>query len=274
MAKARKGSNYLFGYGSIISNESRLATGGSAVAACVRIEGSGFERCWNFRSTTGFTALGLQKVAATPTRAKAPPINGIVFPVGDDMEAFDAREVGYTRHRVDQSGVTVLDHTCNNDPTIDSEGSAELRATLRDSTKDCLIWLYVPNVTNTADETYPICQTYVDVVIGGCLEWGGERFANELIVSTSGWSDCFLNDAPLSRRPWLHRKQYQAIDKILSEHEELTFFSKRKHPEEFAAQCIDAMRGMWNTPKRNKLFVGREEQVKAEPVLLVVSVPQ
>jgi hypothetical protein len=157
--------------------------------------------------------------------------------------------------------MTVLDHTCDSDAAIDSEGSAELRKTLRDLSKGCLIWLYVPNTTQTADETYPICQTYVDVVIGGCLEWGGEKFAKELIMSTSGWSDCFLNDAPLSRRPWLHRKQYRAIDKVLSDHEELTFFSKRKHPEEFAAQCNDALRGMWNLPKRNKLFVGREEQL-------------
>jgi hypothetical protein len=80
------GCNYLFGYGSIINNESRLATGGSAVAACVRIDGSGFERCWNFRSTTGFTALGLQKVAAQTKTSKAPPINGIIFPVGNDMD--------------------------------------------------------------------------------------------------------------------------------------------------------------------------------------------
>lgn len=50
----------------------------------------------------------------------------------------------------------------------------------------------------------------------GCLEWGGEQVATEFLLSTEGWSEFFLNDAPLSRRPWLHRPDFDVIDKILS----------------------------------------------------------
>ena len=224
--------NYLFGYGSIINNESRLATGGSNIAVCVRVRGTGYRRCWNFRSTTGFTALGLQK--AVNERAD---INGVVFPVGHDMHEFDIREQGYTRTRITLEQIEVLDYECA-DECIDQDGSRELREALssakgaRNSNCNINVWFYVPNESQAeeADENYPICQTYVDVVLGGCLEWGGVEFATELILSTKLWSQYFLNDAPLSRRPWLHRKQYQAIDKLLQTHNEFTFYSKRKHP--------------------------------------------
>jgi hypothetical protein len=81
-----------------------------------------------------------------------------------------------------------------------------------------------------------VCQTYVDVVVRGCLEWGGEELAREFLVTTEGWSRHYLNDAPLSRRPWLHRQQYRVIDRLLQESNAVTQFDKRKHPEEFAAQ--------------------------------------
>ena len=41
--------------------------------------------------------------------------------------------------------------------------------------------------------------------MGGCLDVGGEDMATALLLGTSGWSEFFLNDVPMSRRPWLHR---------------------------------------------------------------------
>ena len=40
------------------------------------------------------------------------------------------------------------------------------------------IWVYVPTTRTSALRVgFPICQTYVDVVVGGCLAWGGESLA-------------------------------------------------------------------------------------------------
>jgi len=60
-----------------------------------------------------------------------------------------------------------------------------------------------------AARDFPICQTYLDCVLNGCLEWGGEDVAEQFILSTGGWSEFFLNDSPLARRPWLHRKNHK-----------------------------------------------------------------
>ena len=38
------------------------------------------------------------------------------------------------------------------------------------------VWLYAPFPSQTmyADENHPLLQSYVDTVLQGCLEWGGE----------------------------------------------------------------------------------------------------
>ena len=110
-------SDYLFGYGSIINDFSRLATllisevsgletscidnyhtAGSlvddaAVAAMLSPE-FGYTRSWCYRVATGFTALGLRP---TPTRASShqESIFGVLFPVtAASLALFDSREMG------------------------------------------------------------------------------------------------------------------------------------------------------------------------------------
>ena len=79
---------YVFGYGSIINLRSRVRSGGSAKAMYVRIsEKFNFRRKWNFRSLTGFTALGLSKV----TKNESPStVNGVLFACSlEQMKSFD-----------------------------------------------------------------------------------------------------------------------------------------------------------------------------------------
>jgi hypothetical protein len=55
----------------------------------------GYKRKWNFRSSTGFTALGVVK------DTNADDINGILFQIPhEEMSNFDRREVGYERVKV------------------------------------------------------------------------------------------------------------------------------------------------------------------------------
>jgi len=83
---------YIFGYGSIINNESRANSTSDAGACFVRLT-AGYVREWSFRSSTGFTALGVRQVAPSDSRA----IAGVLVAVDSDLglAALDAREVGY-----------------------------------------------------------------------------------------------------------------------------------------------------------------------------------
>ena len=65
----------VFGYGSVVNDDSRATTtgGGEPTAAARLLPGSGWVRAWNFRSDTGFTALGVRRAARTGPGLDAPP---------------------------------------------------------------------------------------------------------------------------------------------------------------------------------------------------------
>ena len=64
------------------------------------------------------------------------------------------------------------------------------------------------------DAGFPLLESYIDVVIEGALEYGPE-FARELIQTTADWSQFWLNDRELARRPWVHNGQCATVDKLL-----------------------------------------------------------
>jgi tetratricopeptide (TPR) repeat protein len=255
--------DYIFGFGSIINSESRASSGAKGCAATAELLPSfGWTRSWNFRKDTGFTALGLQRASPDGVRAG---VCGVVFAVEEHMSVFDEREVGYRRVRVPASELALRTWGTPADPSClaSPEQVAMLQRSLDNG--DAVVWTYIPEqeCTFEADNDHPICQTYVDAVLGGCLDCGGEEMAVEMVTSTVGWSEHFLNDVPMSRRPWLHRRSdYGTIDRLLEEHSEITLVDHRRHPEEFGRQVAMATRGMLNVPRRNKMFVGRERELE------------
>lgn len=91
-----KMQDLIFGYGSLINCESRMSNGGSSECLYVRVVTTAWKRAWSFRSTTGFTALGLLRDDDGAMNA----INGVIFkcPRGEqDLDVFDKRESGYRR---------------------------------------------------------------------------------------------------------------------------------------------------------------------------------
>jgi hypothetical protein len=273
-ATASSSYEYIFGFGSIINTSTHATwkTTNSSSAAAAALPGViatiskefGYQRQWSFRSSTGFTALGVEKSANSD--AGGSEINGVIFQVPTaDMPDFDRREVGYNKIRVPLKYITVhYKHNSNSD-----DSSATLSTTLHHQQADFSfkpndnIWLYVPlpGHTHYADENHPLLQSYVDTVLQGCLSWGGPTMAERFILTTGGWSEYFLNDTPSSRRPWLYRKEYNTIDDLLKKHEELTYYAERRHPEEFASAFNQRMRGTWSIPRRNPNFTGREDQL-------------
>lgn len=195
-------TQFIFGYGSLINSASRDSTVGKKIPAIpARVSAAfGYIRTWNDRSLSGFTALGLRKPSAGE---KASTINGVVYAVdGDDMAKYDVREKGYARVEVPRDD-------------IEAVSWQRLPETGR-------IWVYIPAVPNgqpgvglpAANAEYPILESYIDVVVEGGLEYG-EDFARELIETTSDWSDYWLNDRELARRPWVRDPESAEVDQLL-----------------------------------------------------------
>lgn len=213
-------TQFIFGYGSLINTPSRDATAGKAVAAIpVRVSAAfGYVRSWSDRSSSGFTALGLRR----PFEGESPmTINGVIYPVGTDMSAFDAREKGYVRVEVPRALIEAVSWQ-----PLPTQGA---------------VWVYVPKVEGKApgeglplpDARYPLVESYIDVVIEGGLEYGPE-FAREILETTRDWSPYWLNDRTLARRPWVFDKQYEAVDALLAS--SAPCFGQRTFSEDYAAK--------------------------------------
>ena len=174
------------------------------------------------------------------------------------LAAFDRREVGYDRIEVPLEGLEWANH--DEDDDKDDHTQTNRPFIIQPHEK---IWIYVPQPQYCleADVDHPILQSYVDTVLQGCLQWGGERMAQQFIQTTTSWSSFYLNDTPSSRRPWLFRKQYDVIDQLLLDSAELTHVHDRRHPEEFSKAFLNHMRGSWSLPQRNKIFTGRDTQM-------------
>lgn len=192
--------HFIFGYGSLINYTSRRQTNPESKDAIpVRVSPEfGYVRAWNFHgSSSKLTALGLRKIE---TGNEANSINGVIYPVnGTDMSLVDAREEGYTRVEVPWKFVQ-----CYSWPALPHPEQTKL-------------WMYLPESPYLPNREYPILQTYVDVCLDGCFEYG-EEFAIEFLESTFGWSQFWLNDRLLARRPWIHCPNHQFIDRLLEKH--------------------------------------------------------
>jgi len=214
-------SNFIFGYGSLINSASRNATAAAPIQAIpVRVSAAfGYVRAWNDRSPSGFTALGL---ARPGPGEKSMTINGVLFPVeGNDMAAFDSREAGYARVEVPRADIQAVSWQ-----GLPAQGR---------------IWVYIPEISGKPpgvdlpppNASFPLLQSYIDVVIEGGLEYG-PAYAREIIATTTGWSRYWLNDRLEARRPWVFDKSYQAVDSLLAT--SAPDFKDRLFPEPYAVQ--------------------------------------
>ncbi|KAL3805929.1 hypothetical protein HJC23_007890 [Cyclotella cryptica] len=256
MSDASRAYDYVFGFGSIMDTSTHATWQTSSApmrgAVATISKRFGYQREWNFRSNTGFTALGVSKADSSQDRESC-DINGVLFqvPLGE-MGNFDKREVGYERVAIPLDMIA-----------LHPEISGFHQQTQFSLTKSDRIWIYVPLSSHAmyADENHPLLQSYVDTVLRGCLEWGGEAMAETFILTTGGWGTYFLNDTPSSRRPWLYRKEYRTIDELLKKYSEKTHYGDRRHPEEFAANFNQRMKGTWSIPPRNPNFTGRDTEL-------------
>jgi hypothetical protein len=162
--------NYVFGYGSLINPESRARTGYTGTTTPVLV--GGFQRAWNFvYPESQMTALGVipQEKATT---------NGVLVAISEaELPLFDKRESGYKRVVVRRADITGLNG---------------------EQVPDGTFWLYVPTNPGFPSIDCPIAQSYVDVVLKGCLELG-ERFAAQFVRTTTNWEYPWIDDRSAPR---------------------------------------------------------------------------
>lgn len=182
-------NQYIFGYGSLISENSRKRTVNSDKAIPVLV--SGYTRSWSYKCPRReYTAVSVQH-----SKNKSDTINGVLIKLVDpqnDLLKLDLREKNYAR------GI------------IPIENIQFLQSHLYPIEKNAIIWVYENhtqekiNFSSTSQMHIqqehspsfdcPIPASYIDCILKGCLKYSYE-FALLFLCSTKGFSyDHYLND--------------------------------------------------------------------------------
>lgn len=210
--------HYIFGYGSLICSTSRSKTvslSGTAIPVQVR----GLQTVWSVRAeAAGWTPLG---VSFQP-KASA---YGVLLSVADrDLDKFDERELGYARTELEHDRVSTIPflekdkHYSTTDPHLLRilNGQPEKLSNVK-------IWVYVPEMFLPSTVEYPIPQSYLDVILRGCMELS-PQLAVEFLKQThvAGENPGFVDDRsdhiyPRGDYEW-SMQNADLVDQLLHEH--------------------------------------------------------
>ena len=189
---------FIFGYGSLVESQSRSRTSPSALYAFpANVEG--IQRGW-FDQTPG-VSLSTTYLGAVPDSKSN--CNGVIFKVSQQqLNAFDERESGYKRDRIDPSKITMLNGT--------------------KSAPEGDIWFYANTKKHYSSPEFPIVQSYVDICLNGCLELEATypmakeaKFAETFLKTCSDWSKYWVNDRIYPRRAFIYVPNANTIDTLI-----------------------------------------------------------
>lgn len=191
-------NQFIFGYGSLVESQSRARTSPSALYA-FPANVAGIQRGW-FDQTGGFS-LSTTYLGAVPDSNSN--CNGVIFQVSQQqLDAFDERETGYKRDRIDPTNITML-----NGARSAPEGD---------------IWFYANTKKRYASPEFPIVQSYVDICVNGCLELEATypmakeaKFAETFLKTCSDWSKYWVNDRIYPRRAFIYVPNASKIDQLI-----------------------------------------------------------
>lgn len=181
--------HYIVGYGSLICADSRRRTGLTGRATAILVQG--LTRSWSM------AAKDWQATVLNVQREPRSQLNAVFFPVdAATLTSFDQREYGYRRVPLDWSQVTPV-------------GAIDLPS-------DSLLWVYLGNTQSAATTQQPIMQSYLDVVLSGCLSISTD-FAEDFIDSTLSWQ-WLVDDRenPQYLRPINSTERLMQIDQLLA----------------------------------------------------------
>jgi len=198
-ASASAFSSYVFGYGSLLCPKSRVVTAPTMAgrkATPVKIKH--LQRQWSM-PVGGWTAMGI-------IHQPDAECVGVLVPVNDqELAQLDIRETGYTRVPILPEHIEKIDFL--NDMSHQEEQqqqqrqhyhhehcyfgngntAAPLSVTTSSLSQSPNIWVYVQENPVPISPENPICQSYVDIMMRGCLSIAPE-FAHQFLQTTKGWS--------------------------------------------------------------------------------------
>jgi gamma-glutamylcyclotransferase (GGCT)/AIG2-like uncharacterized protein YtfP len=191
-------NQFIFGYGSLVESQSRARTSPSALYA-FPANIAGIQRGWF--DQVGGVGLSTTYLGAVPDPDSN--CNGVIFQVSQQqLEAFDKRESGYDRKRIDQNNVIMLD------------GSK--------SAPEGDIWFYASKEKHYVSPEFPIVQSYVDICLNGCLELEATYvqakeagFAETFLKTCANWSKYWVNDRIYPRRAFIYVPNASRIDELI-----------------------------------------------------------
>lgn len=129
--------------------------------------------------------------------------NGVLIEISpDQLFKFDQREIGYKRILIDRQNLAFPDK--------------EMAGVLEPNDS---VWAYILAKAKKIPPNYKILQSYVDVVLNGCLI-NGKKFALEFVESTEGWAQPWLLDRekPLYPRPLRGKYDKEEIDFLVKKY--------------------------------------------------------
>ena len=178
------------------------------------------ERSWNARTTSGITTVGIGE-------SQHHFCQGVVVRVDAEQVAnFDVREKSYDRVKIPLQQVEQV-------PFLSKTHLDEYDVLFDPLEADASVWTYIPKNPLYSDRDYPICQSYIDIILRGCLTIS-EEFAASFIETTTGWTEGFWVDDrehPLYRNADQEYSQQMAghLDQILCNLQPLAFAKRVKY---------------------------------------------
>lgn len=188
---------FIIGYGSLMQDESRKRSAPNAGTAYpVRV--NGYRRGWFAKG--GSVGFDTTYLGVVPDNTRN--LNAVIYTIpAQEIPTMDQREYFYCRLAVEPSAYTLLKSGV--------------------SLPKGQVWIYVnkPESIATANATYPIVQSYVDIFVSGCQEqeqrYALTEFARQCLETTSEWSTEWVNDRLYPRRPFIYQPKAGQIDKLL-----------------------------------------------------------
>lgn len=188
--------HFVFAYGSLICKKSRAITAPTlADKEAIPVQIQDVERIWAKRTQRGMTAMGVRF-------RRGAKCTGMLLPVTEsELARFDKREKGYDRYEIPLEDVEEVPFLVdkNHYEKMDYEhadvvfGEEETNDTTATDNRErvgehkVFVWIYVQRYDCPADEDFPIAQSYVDIILRGCMGVSKE-FARSFIETTKGWS--------------------------------------------------------------------------------------
>lgn len=196
--------HFLFGYGSLISQQARRVTGKTGIAIPGTVKG--LRREWNVISPS----MKIAGVGVIPNNESL--CNGVFVEIEEEeIHAFDKREMEGTNYSYERQEIS----------------PAQIVEISDDIPNDAKIWVYVVKEPVMPTWEYPIAQSYLDVILTGCFEFG-EFFAQRFLQLTSGWNSPWINDRKCPRYSRaIKDAPVDRIDTLLKANLE-PFFQQRK----------------------------------------------